>query len=829
MKKEKIGRVLLKIVVLVLVFAGAFVVSTRILNQENGTTSEAMENATLPLVYMLTDGTPYNTLHGYKNPMTVTATRDTLTPLNSDQTLDIQIVPYDNEIGDITFEVLSADGTESLENTKVTKMTEESNVINATLEMQHQMLINTEYVLKLQVMTGDIPIYYYTRVIFEDNLHTKGYLDFAMGFYEKTLTGTDLDTLAAYIEPDETGNNASLAHVDIHCTMDQISWGDLGPQVYYKPVPSLKEVNSNTATIRLDYMVTADSGDGKTEYYKVSEYYRLRYTEERIMLLDFERDVSQMFDPEADVLTEKGIDLGINSRDIEYKNDAGNRYFGFALNGTLWLFDSSASRVTQVFSFPQESGSDVRDTYGQNDIQIINIDENGNMYFLICGYMNRGAHEGESGVALYYFDASVSSVEECLFVDTKQNYELLKKDVDSVSYVSSDRNRFYLCVEGSIYGITLDTRQINTVAENLRSDCYVSSSSGRYLAWLQQNEPYNSNKITVLDFDTMTTKEISCGDSERIRPLGYMGEDLVYGVADAADISTEHEGNEIFPMKAVYIANGNGETVKNYQASGYYVTGITIEEKLITLKRAVRQGSTFVEADEDHIVSSTADEENAYGLTTQDVDKHQTEIILRVGTTLKAGRVPQIVRSRQVIYEGSKIVSLENRQSTEELYYVYAKGKLDSAYTAISQAVKRADEEYGVVVDSKNWQNIWERGNKDTKKRLDTSSLPSIISQGSLDTSAWKDMFGDQALDLTGCTLDAVLYYVSEGTPVVAKTPVTEEFPSGVVVIVGYDEYNTILLNPGETETFYYASDDSTDIFEEAGNVFLTYWDPISD
>lgn len=62
-----------------------------------------------------------------------------------------------------------------------------------------------------------------------------------------------------------------------------------------------------------------------------------------------------------------------------------------------------------------------------------------------------------------------------------------------------------------------------------------------------------------------------------------------------------------------------------------------------------------------------------------------------------------------------------------------------------------------------------------------------------------------------------------------AKTPVTEEFPSGVVVIVGYDEYNTILLNPGETETFYYASDDSTDIFEEAGNVFLTYWDPISD
>ncbi len=56
-----------------------------------------------------------------------------------------------------------------------------------------------------------------------------------------------------------------------------------------------------------------------------------------------------------------------------------------------------------------------------------------------------------------------------------------------------------------------------------------------------------------------------------------------------------------------------------------------------------------------------------------------------MGTTLKAGRVPQIVRSRQVISK-LQIVSLETRQSTEELYYVYAKGKLDSAYAAMSQA-----------------------------------------------------------------------------------------------------------------------------------------------
>ena len=51
----------------------------------------------------------------------------------------------------------------------------------------------------------------------------------------------------------------------------------------------------------------------------------------------------------------------------------------------------------------------------------------------------------------------------------------------------------------------------------------------------------------------------------------------------------------------------------------------------------------------------------------------------------------------------------------------------------------------------------------------------------------------------------------------------------GIVIIAGYDEYNTILMNPGENETFYYGINDSTALFEEAGNVFMTYWDPISD
>lgn len=53
--------------------------------------------------------------------------------------------------------------------------------------------------------------------------------------------------------------------------------------------------------------------------------------------------------------------------------------------------------------------------------------------------------------------------------------------------------------------------------------------------------------------------------------------------------------------------------------------------------------------------------------------------------------------------------------------------------------------------------------------------------------------------------------------------------PGGVVIIGGYDEYNTRLLEKGDEELTYAGLQDSKDMFEEAGNVFITYLDPITE
>ena len=108
------------------------------------------------------------------------------------------------------------------------------------------------------------------------------------------------------------------------------------------------------------------------------------------------------------------------------------------------------------------------------------------------------------------------------------------------------------------------------------------------------------------------------------------------------------------------------------------------------------------------------------------------------------------------------------------------------------------DEQVGVVVnDAKEF--VWERGNKEDTAQIPVENIPVAFQSGSMDTAALTSALGKTAIDLTGCTLDEILYFVSNKRPVLAAAD------GGCVIITGYDDYgNLILLKPGETETYFY-------------------------
>ena len=68
----------------------------------------------------------------------------------------------------------------------------------------------------------------------------------------------------------------------------------------------------------------------------------------------------------------------------------------------LWNYNRDRDEVSLVFSFADAENTDIRNMLMQHDIKILNVDEKGNTTFAVCGYMNRGSHEGETGSAVYY-------------------------------------------------------------------------------------------------------------------------------------------------------------------------------------------------------------------------------------------------------------------------------------------------------------------------------------------------------------------------------------------------------------------------------------------
>ena len=73
-------------------------------------------------------------------------------------------------------------------------------------------------------------------------------------------------------------------------------------------------------------------------------------------------------------------------------------------------------------------------------------------------------------------------------------------------------------------------------------------------------------------------------------------------------------------------------------------------------------------------------------------------------------------------------------------------------------------------------------------------------------------------LDLSGCTLDSVLYYPDREIPVLAMLG-----DGNAVLIIGFNEKNVVLMNPETDKVYKMGMNDAADWFTENGCHFISY------
>lgn len=833
----------IKAVVLIIIFIAAVLIFGKLTNHNNEDMTTEMEEAKLPVISLYQNDTEMNRLHGYVNEMNAAYMRDTITPIPKDRLLPIVIQTYETPVDAISYEIRSLDASRLIANAEVATYKEEQGKIHAELEIQNLLEKGTEYLLILRLESGSQSICYYTRII-EQESHVEECIDFVLDFHDKTFNKETTGSLATYMEK-TTGDNSTLHYVSLNSSLKQLGWADFEGERLAKPIPSVKEITDTYNVIVLNYVVTRVGDNGESEYYNVEEYYRVRYTTNRIYLLNFERVMEQIFRGESCQPYEQYLPLGIRSGEVEYRTNESATAVAFVQEGELWSYHMQANTLAKVFSFLGYEGIDERENYGEHDIKIAGVDETGSVDYLVYGYMNRGVHEGEVGLAVYHYDSVSNTNEEQVFIASDKSYQMLKAELGQLMYVN-EAGELFLMMNGTVYGVELGTRNVREVVNNLQEGAYAVSNSGRYIAWCEAKKGMGGSVIRVMDLSDMVTTEISAENGTLVKPLGFMEEDFVYGIARESDIFADAVGSVAFPMYQVKIVDVTQEALtelKIYEKTGYYVDGVQIEGSAMYLERMRKSGTDYVPAEGDMIMNRESEAGGAAEIATAVSEEKQTEVLLKFQEVLNE-KTPKLLTPKETILLEERVASLPQKGDAGN-YYVYVKGEIVASTENVAEAVKLANETMGVVIDS-DQRYIWKRARKTAQPRLsdiaasteDASAgsiaqcmnvmlqkeglnmnVQALLESGETPKSVLRNTLKERTvLDLTGCSTDEILYYVSLGTPVFAMTG-----NDSAVLVVGYDSTGVLLYEPGTDATVRKTLAEADALFANAGNVFFTY------
>lgn len=831
--KEKVKRA----GILTFVFLIAVIVFSFLTNQGNADMTADMGGATLPRIQIVSGEYEINPLVGYVSEMNVGKMRSTITPVDFQSGITLRIEEGVLPIKALTYEVCSSDGKEILYKEKRKEIGEEPSLTFPGLE-----LADREAILKLTLHTEKQDIYYYTRICTKEGTDSDACLAFAERFHNMTFGKENTESIAAYLEngteDDETEN---LQKVTIHSDAEHLTWGELRPQIKGEVSRSIKEIRGNYMTIVYDYEVECAGEQDETEVYQIREYLKVRYAEGTEYLLDYERTMEQELDASGNVLDNNGILLGIAKEELPYMANEAGTIVSFVQAGELWNYNQSQDALSLVFSFADSEGYDIRNLCKEHEIQIVSVNEQGDTTFKVIGYMNRGEHEGEVGTAIYFFDIEKNFVEEKAFIPDNISSEILLKEQEQLVYYNEQQEVLYAMKEGTLYKVDLEKGKKEALVENLEKDQYVSSKDGRLLAYQTVSSLENAEEVKVLDFVTGKERTVTCSSGEFIRPLGFISEDFVYGIGRKEDAGAFVTGEHVCPMYKLEIRDTDNEVVKTYQADQVYVTGVTVEEKMLILDRVVKNESVYTAVAKDYITSNEEVEKSNISVETYTSDEKERQVRIKYESGI-SDKKPKLLKPKQVLFENPVLIPFEE-EGEAEVFYTYGKGKLLGIYASAADAIRQANENQGLVV-SESQKYVWERGNRslvydiagvDLSPYQEGNTLAAALNRlfayegktvdaagemaaGKKPIEILQEQFLGNVLDLHGCSPEELCYILGKGTPIIAMTDL-----NNAVLLIGYNDSMITYVKPDTGEKVSVPYEELEALTVASGNTYLGY------
>ncbi|MBR2123449.1 MAG: hypothetical protein IJ930_11075 [Lachnospiraceae bacterium] len=833
----------------------------------------AMPEASFPLVRIdesgfEEQGVYFNELHGFASERELADFIPCITPVGPDRTVRFKAYNYartGGNINSISFAVRSPDGARLIQEGDLPFTAVQEDLVAGELTLGSLIHDDEDYILVIKLtMLGvssseslleESPeIYYYTRIRCSDG--NDGYerrLGFALNFHREAISGDPGGTLDRYLETNEQGKNDSPYHVSIHSSSDLIDYRGFEMSEAMPCAVTLEDLQDNTACIRMDSLLT----DGENEYL-VNERMLVRNGTERFFLMDYDRTMQQISGTDAAGYEDGEARLGIADPDMEISMSSDGSIAVFENAGRLIAVNTSEQTSAYVYGFISEKEPDRRELYNAHSFRVLNVGESGLITFLVTGYMNRGRHEGETGILMMTYNSLYRTLEEKFFMPYKGSAEALMAMAESGVYLNS-RGLLYLYIGEKLYQIDAERRTVLPASlDSENSSVVCMSKSGRYAAALPggdaAEDAADGRKIIVADLSDMSRYEIECDDTQELVLYGFIQDDLVYGYARKADEGQDMMGRQVKPVCRLCIAACSHPTgssfsvdvLNDYRPSSGFIQNVETGEGALTL--------WLMEYAEDtgyYTLSGTERILNASGTGTDNTVQASSGGIVSVPLkNLKKGRM-RYVQPREIVLIEKRTLPCPENVFAEGTLFVYGSKGYEGIYTVLSEAVRAADECMGRVTDSGR-RILFRYAGKNIKEQIMAIQVPSSEGNGSiamsvntvLDYELGRDENGQHrdasylidrgeeitavlqellpgrtVADLTGCTLDQVLYMVDKQMPVIARCGEAD-----ALVITGYNSEQLVVAVPGEPAVRFMNMREADEMFSLYGSEYISYF-----
>lgn len=851
-KKRKKFKFIYKVLIILGVFIGAlFYFSGGIQETIFGNDLKLVDtrSATLPTITLEVDGNRINTLNGYVANLDEMIVRESITPLNVERSFNVKINEHESHVRKLKYEVYNLEKN-LIEDGNCTVLDTGDAEKNVHIELMEKLETGVEYVLKLTLITNDSKrIYYYTRLKLYEDGHLTEKLEFVNYFHETLLNkyGNRARDLETYLEPQRGSDNTSFAHVDIHSSLNMVSYGGLEPTVTYEMTPTITEFYDSMASVTLKYVINVKTDLG-SEYYLVKEKFRFNYTEKRTYLYNYERDMEELFDISNFSLAKREFKLGITAnKDSECMASPNKRYMAFVYNRDLVVYDIENNQASMAFTFKDKDADYERDYNDSYKVKLLRCNDNGTVDFCVYGYMNRGEYEGRVGIVLYRYYFENDAKEERLYMPVNSSYQVLLADMTDFAYLT-EYESFYFSIYENIYCYDLITGELNTIAEDVPKENLVFFRDDSYIAWQNSSDLLNATAIRILHLESGEQQSIAVRNGQ-VRLFGKINNNIIYGFSQISDVARKKDGSTELPAYMLSIADRDGNVLKTYNSELNYITGVEIGDNIITISRVTQATTnpvTYKVIADDTILNRLITPSMPVEVTKRVTDRMLTEYYITIPGEKEILSIPKLTTGRNIVINHETTVRVSEPEERDSCYYTYSYGEIVCASRSAGEAIRVADDQVGSVIN-RTGKLIWERGVKSQRREI-TGLSAELTSNGytpmqaalkivtryrnqELDTklfdyekeSAFEWMSENQKpaiIDMTGVTLDEALYQVYKKRPVIALMG-----NGDACVIMAYDASTVTLFEPTKGKTVKYGLTTAATDFEKAGNVFISYVD----